>query len=180
MTLALHAVVAKVGQEAPAVRAAFPGSLDGRCSYVLHDGRAPEFLLRHVLLGHDEEHYWHPIQDILDYDDVFVFVDNRSWLVTCDDVAEGAGCFLGHARLPFLGVASVYQYRFKGELAVLAHQLAGKLLGAVAEHEAPVFSLGLRQYIPFGSYRIHRVSVPRRDPVGAQVMVGGEHVSEAG
>ncbi len=65
-------------------------------------------------------------------------------------------------------------------MTVAAHQTASAMLGAVSEEEAPVLAFGLGEDVPFCGYCVHGIAVPRRNPVGTQMMVGREDVSEAG
>ena len=74
----------------------------------------------------------------------------------------------------------VYFDGFQGQLAVTTYEPSSLLLSAVAEQQAPTLPLGLGQKVAFRCHCIQRVAVPRRDPVGAQVVVSGEYIAEAG
>lgn len=86
MLLALHAVVAEVGEEAEATRAELRADLGGDAAHLTDVG--PELHLRPVLLGHGEEHHRNPSQDVLDDDNIVVLVEYVRWLKSGYNVAK--------------------------------------------------------------------------------------------
>jgi hypothetical protein len=87
--LALHRVVAEVREKSKASGAHLLADI---CGYAANVANVvfPEFRLRGVLLGHGEEHYRHPPEDVLDNDDFVILVDNVRWLAPGYNVAKDA------------------------------------------------------------------------------------------
>ena len=89
--LGLEAVAAEVGEDAEAVGAGLFAEADGEVAHGREEIAAgPEVRLRDVALGDDEEHDGHPVELVVENEDVVVFVSGAGGQPAGHNVAEGA------------------------------------------------------------------------------------------
>ena len=86
--LALHSIVPKVGQKPEPVRTSLGTNLSSHSGYFGYHHAAPQLLVRHVLFGYGQQHYWGPPEPVLKDYDRLVFIQDFGWLSPGDNFTE--------------------------------------------------------------------------------------------